>query len=130
MKQILLTLLLAGATLTACHRHTFEEQILDDVNNFNTKEAPKRMDMITTLDSMAYDSDSQTLSYFYTIEEEIGIESLAGDEFKRVLGEHVRTSIPLKAYKEHGLNFHFKYLSQKSGKPLVECTFTPEEYSR
>ena len=128
MKKTLFTLLLAGLTTTACHRQTFEEQVLDDVKHFNTKEAPKRMDMITTLDSMAYDSETLTLCYFYTIEGDIELARLAADKFPQVLKDNVRTSIPLKPHKEHGLNLYFKYLSQQTGETLIECTFTPEDY--
>ncbi|MBQ8051453.1 MAG: hypothetical protein IJ197_07770 [Bacteroidaceae bacterium] len=128
MKQAIFTLLLAAVALTACHRQTFEEQVVEDINHFNQKESPKRMDMFTTLDSMSYDPALQLISYYYTVEGEADCDILSAESIESVLLENLRSSIPLKAYKEHGMRFHYVYLSRLTGKPRVECTFTPEDY--
>lgn len=117
------------AICTACHKKTFDDIVTEEVERFNAKEAPKRLDMYTTFDSMAYDIDEQTLSYYYTIEGELDSDLFPTELVKEELKNNLSSSLQLKAHKERGLNFHYKYLSKKTGETKVECTFTREDYA-
>jgi len=129
MKKTLLLLTTIAAVFSACHKQTFDEQVLADVEKFNTQEAPKRIDDYTTFDSMVYDTKNLTLSYFYTIEGDIDPSIFPTDALREELFDNVRNSIHFKPYKEHGLNFHYIYFLQKTRKPVFDCIFTPEDYN-
>ena len=118
-----------AAMCVACHKQTFDERVQFEVEQFNKKEAPKRLDMYTTFDSMAYDTQTLTLSYFYTIEGDVEASMFPIDAMKEELLGNMRNSIQLKTHKEHGLSFRYVYFLQKTGKPFLDCTFTPEDYN-
>ena len=67
MKKTIFIALALAFTLTGCKKQTFEDRVIADVEHFNTKEAPKHMDVYTTLDSMSYDKSTQTIGYYYTV---------------------------------------------------------------
>ncbi len=125
-----ITLILA---LTSCHKQTFDERVLSDVENFNKKEAPKRADEVTILDSLQYDVESKTVIYFHTLEgnadnEELLTEYVKKKQYEGLL-KNLKGSIQLKPYKEQGLNFEYRYYSKKSGKLIMSYNFTPNVYN-
>ncbi len=120
--------IVATVLFTACHKQTFDERLIAETEHFNTKEAPKRLDYYTSFDSMSYDRDTQVLTYFYTMSNEIDEQILPADEFKQKLLENLRNSLTLKPHKDHNINFHYVYYSEATKKPLIDCTFVPEDY--
>lgn len=128
MKQTFLLLAVATLLLTGCKKQTFDERVQAEVEHFNLKEAPKRIDAATTFDSMQYDASQLRLSYFYTVETDIPIDLFPREDIKQELLRNLRQSLQLKTHKEHGLLFHYRYILQPSGETIVDCTFTPEDY--
>lgn len=129
MKKTALLLTLSLTLVSGCRKQTFDERVQAEVEHFNVKEAPKHMDIYTTLDSMNYDQPTQTIGYYYTVN---GIaddsELFPAEAFQQQLLQNVRSSLQLKSHKEHGCNFHYCYISQTTGRPLLDVTFTPEDY--
>jgi hypothetical protein len=129
MKKTIFIALTLAFTLTGCKKQTFEDRVIADVEHFNTKEAPKHMDVYTTLDSMNYDKSTQTIGYYYTVNGIADdVELFPAAPFRQQLLQNVRSSLQLKPHKEHGCNFRYCYLSQTTGRPLLDVTFTPEDY--
>ena len=129
MKKTYFLLSVAAIVLASCHKQTFDERVTEDVRHFNEKEAPKQIDPYTSFDSMRYDKETLTVSYFYTVEGDADSEELfASTEIEMELLKNLRNSIQLKPHKEHGLNFHYRYISATRGTPLLDVTFAPEEY--
>ena len=128
MKRNLLYLAVLVLALTACKKQTFDERVEAEVKQFNTTEAPKRLDQFTTFDSMAYVRDSLTLCYYYTIEGDLDLSIFPEDQLRDELLNNVRTSIQLKPYKERGLRFRYTYFVKDMDKPVINCTFAPEDY--
>jgi len=128
MKKTYLLMAVAALVLAGCKKQTFDERVLAEVEHFNTKEAPKRLDNSTTFDSMQYDASQLKLSYFYTIEADIPADLFPREDIKQELLRNLRQSLQLKAHKEHGLTFHYKYIEQPAGVTIIDCTFTPEDY--
>ena len=114
--------------LSACKKQSFEEQIMQDVKHFNEKEAPKQLDPVTTYDSIGYDTESHTLSYYYTIEGNFDQSAFPTDDVKQLLLDNLRSSIQYKQHKEHGLSFHYVYIYKETGEALIDCTFSKEDY--
>lgn len=128
MKKTFLILPLIVLATSACKKQTFDERVASEVELFNQKEAPKRLDMYTTFDSMAYEPSTQLLSYFYTIESDLDPSAFPKEEMRKELLKNLRSSIQLKSHKEHGISFRYKYYLKQTGKTIIDCTFTPEEY--
>lgn len=117
---------------TACQKQTFEERVAEEVERFNRKESPKKMDEVTTLDSLNFDASSRTMSYCYSLSGPADDESILTPEVKEkqheVLLQNLRGSIQLKPHKEQGFNFEYRYYSHKSGKLLLRERFTKRHY--
>jgi len=128
MKKIFLLMATAALVLTGCKKQTFDERVQAEVDHFNEKEAPKRLDSITTFDSMQYDSKQLLLSYFYTLKTDLPMDLFPKEDVKQELLRNLRQSLQLKTHKEHGLLFRYKYILSPSGETLIDCTFTPEDY--
>ena len=118
--------------LTACHKKSFEERVMEDVEKFNREEAPKRVDPITVQDSVKFAPDTHTLTYFYTMEGDADNEEVLTEEVRQThhnnLLKNLRGSIQLKPHKEQGFSFEYRYYSKKSGKLLIREQFVPEDY--
>lgn len=112
----------------ACHKQTFDDRVADEVKHFNTTEAPKRLDPLTTFDSMSYDRDAQMLTYFYTMSKDVDVNLLPMEEFHHSLLNNLRNSLTLKAHKDHGISFHYVYFLEGSGKRVIDCSFDAEDY--
>lgn len=128
MRKIFLLMATATLVLTGCKKQTFDERVQAEVDHFNEKEAPKRLDSITTFDSMQYDSKQLLLSYFYTLKTDLPMDLFPKEDVKQELLRNLRQSLQLKTHKEHGLLFRYKYILSPSGETLIDCTFTPEDY--
>ncbi len=119
--------------LLSCHRQqTFDDKTLADIRDFNDREAPKQMDPVTTLDSMGYQQEDRTLTYFYTLSGMADDPSVLTDEIvqaqQEALLENLRVSIQLKPYKEQGISFEYLYYSQTTGQLLMRYLFTADDY--
>ena len=126
--KFLLHVVLAIPTLTACHKLTFEDKVAQDVEHFNRKEAPKRQDPFTVFDSMAYDRETKTISYYFTADS-LGEDLFPTEQMRENTLNNIRNSIQLKPHKEHRMNFQYKYYGRRSGKVLMDAFFTPEDYN-
>ncbi len=127
-KGIIASAFLGGLLLAAsCHRQTFEDSVAQEVENFNKNEAPKRQDPVSVFDSMNFDRQSLTISYFYTVEGE-GETLFPAELLKESVLKTLRSSIQLKEHKERGYNFRYVYNAKSDGHTLMDVTFTKKEY--
>ncbi len=133
MKRTLIPLLLVAVTVGSCSKkQTFDDKVALEVATFNEKDAPKRTDPVTTLDSLAYDRETRTISYHYTLEGIADDGSIITDELREKqrdnLLRNIRSNLQLKSYKEQGTNFHYEYRSQSTGEILMTYSFSAEDY--
>ncbi len=124
---------LALLCLCSCQRQkTFEQKTAEEIEEFNQREVPKRMDKVTVMDSIAFDSAERTLAYCYTLEGIADNDSTLNadlQEAQRVaLLDNVKGSIQLRSYKEQGFCFEYRYYSRKTGRVLMSFLFTPADY--
>lgn len=132
MTKTLFFVLLAAVSLSACRKQSYEEKVMQDMENYNRKEAPKRMDQVTMLDSLVFDPDSRTIVYYYTLEGMADDETLFTDDIRQQqhdgLLNNLKGSIQLRSYKEHELNFEYRYYSKKSGHLIMKFQFSADDY--
>jgi hypothetical protein len=131
----LFTILCFGALLFGgCKRETKDERFRREFEQFTQKECPKDVSPYTRMDSIAYDIDRRTLTEYYTVSGELDIDTLyteeVVEEFSKNLLKELKGSLPLKPYKDEGINFAYLYRSITTDKVILEITFTPEDYAK
>lgn len=131
-----LTFALFGILLftSACKRETKDEKFQRDFEQFTQKECPKFVDPCTRLDSAKYDVNSRTISYHYTVQDQLDDESIYTEEltdaFRDDILKGLKSSIQMKPYKDEGISFRYDYRSITTGKMLLELAYTPEDYGK
>lgn len=118
----------------ACNRMSKDEKFRRDFEEYTQKECPKYVDACTRLDSACYDIESRTLSYHYTVQDDLDNEALYTDELTDEFYEDklkaMKGSLQLKMYKDENITFHYEYRSITTGKILLDMTFSPEDYRK
>ena len=119
---------------SACKRETKDEKFKSDFEQFTLKECPKFVDPCTRLDSACYDIASRTISYHYTVQDQLDDESIYTEELTDAFHEDIlkglKNSIQMKPYKDEGISFRYDYRSITTGKMLLELSYTPEDYGK
>ena len=133
MNKVLAILCLGALLLGGCKRETKDERFQREFQKFTQNECPVLMDPGTRLDSAVYDIPTHTLSYYYTVQNDLDDESIYENEdltssFRSNMLKGLKGSLPMKPYKDEGITFHYAYRSISSGKTLYELTFTSEDY--
>ena len=89
------------------------------------------MDQFTILDSLVFNAETASMTYYYTVEDDDELrEKLLSikDEYSKTLISRIRNSIELKNVKEAGMNLTYSYRSASTDKTFLEFTFTKEDY--
>lgn len=133
MNKVLAILCLGAVILCgACKRETKDEKFQQDFLQFTQKECPKYVDPCTRLDSAYYDIGSKTISYHYTVQDDLDNDSIYTEElidaFRENILKGLKNSIPMKPYKDESITFRYDYRSITTGKMLLDLTFTKEDY--
>lgn len=130
----LMLLWLAAWIAGACHFESFDERCARETREYTQKQCPRRLDEHTIMDSTVYDTDTRTITYYYTFEGVVDDTAIfTEDNIQKLhdqLCRNVINSVELKAYKEKGLSFSYRYNSRATGKLLLETTVTPEDYGQ
>ncbi len=127
---ILISILLLG--LTACKRQTLEERIQAEAALFTQKNCPKQVDKFTVMDSCVFSIPERTYYYNYTVKGDLDVDSIYTQDlyeaFRQDLLSGIKGSITLKACKDAGVSFCYRYYSDRSGKLLMMQKFTKKDY--
>lgn len=121
------------ALICSCNFESFDERCTREAKEYTEKYCPRRMNEYTMMDSLVFDSETHTFSYYYCLEGKLDNDTVINKEvanaFVEQLKKELTTSVELRSYKEKEVNFHYIYLSQKTGKVLFEKTFSPSDYN-
>lgn len=132
MNKYILSFCLLLFILTGCKRQTFEERIHEEAERFTLKNCPKEVDKYTLLDSCIFSIPKRTYYYNYTIRGDLDVDSLYTrelyDAFHEQLLTDIKNSIQLKACKDAGITFCYRYYSDRSGKLMMIQKFTKKDY--
>lgn len=120
--------------VSACDFEDFDKRSEREAKEFTEKQCPRKVDKFTTLDSMIYDIPTKTLEYYYTLSGDLDNDSIftlgIWNDFQQMLLEDVTNSVELKRYKEHNVNFSYRYFSEKTRKLKYEAYFSQEDYKK
>lgn len=130
MKKILLPVLMA-TVLVACHHTTLEEQAKQVADDYTTRNCPTPVQDNQRTDSVAFDPNTLTFSYYYTLVDKADNKELIDKSKSKIastLLSQLRENTNMKVYKDAAYNFHYVYRSGSTGDILYEKTFTKKEY--
>ena len=128
MKKTIFILLLSG--LIAACQESLEDKCAREAREYTEKKCPAPIGENVVIDSMAFDRQTRTLHYYYTMNVSTDSEAAinTSDAYKLLLSQ-IRNATSIKDYKDAGYNFAYTYRSAKDkAKILFEATFTPKDY--
>lgn len=111
---------------------SFQDRCRREAREFTEKQCPRLVDKFIILDSMTYVDVPQGFIYHYRVTGELDNPELytseAVDPIIENMRQSLRQNLSLRAYKERGLSFTYRYLSDSTGDTFVDTTFGPEDY--
>ena len=126
-------ILAAICTLLAGCRESLEDRCAREAKEYTEKNCPTRMDKNIILDSMAFERDTHTLHYYYTLTgfadrdgvmEEVDAKGALKEDLK-----NSKNSTTLRVYKENKYRFAYTYRSEKDPKKIrLQVVFTDKDY--
>ena len=115
--------------LVGC-RESLEDRCAREAKEYTEKNCPSKIDKNVILDSMAFERDTHTLHYDYTLTGFADRDSVM-EEIDAVgaLREDLKNSTTLRVYKENKYRFAYTYHSEKDPKKIrLEVVFTDKDY--
>ena len=116
---------------TSC-TESFEDRCRREAKEFTDLQCPRLVDKHIMLDSMTDEANPQGFVYHYRVTGELDNPDILTDEALAPIIEamlkNLRENISLRLYKERGLTFTYRYLSDSTGEPFVNVSFGPEDY--
>ncbi len=130
MKKTLL--LLTPLLLFAACQESLEKRAARVMQEYSDKNCPMQLNEYIVMDSCAFETDSHTLHYYYTLMGEMDNDSTLNTAGMRdMLVGALKNETSTRVYKEAGYSFKYTYFSQtKPGKIIFEATMTKEDYEQ
>ena len=100
------------------------------MKEYNEKNCPTQLNATIMMDSCAFESDSHTLHYYYTLMGVMDNDSvIKSNNLRDMLIEALKNETSTRVHKEAGYSFKYTYFSQnKKGQLLFETVITKEDY--
>jgi hypothetical protein len=129
MKKILV--FTATILMLAACQESLEQRAQRTLKEYSDKNCPQQITETIILDSCAFETDTQTLHYYYTFMGPMDNDSIAtkGEAMRSLLLESVKNDPTTRIYKEAGYSFKYTYFSQKHRNLLrFETIITAKDY--
>ena len=132
MKQFLL-FAICLLTMSSC-QESLEKRIQRESREYTEKNCPQTFrnalddgsQVIIWLDSIAFDTDSKTLSHYFRIDRP---EVIVPELQRAALISQIKNDTKFQVHRDHGYNFHFLYrYSEKTDSLVYEVTVKKGEY--
>ena len=97
---------------------------------YTQKNCPAQLSETLIMDSMAFEAETHTIAYYYTLTGAAdSVGAINKDEARQGLLTALKNTTSMLAYKEEGYNFAYIYRSQKDPKTILfETVFTKNDY--
>ncbi len=130
MKKILY-IAIATLFLMAC-QESYEDRCARDAKEFTLKKCPAQINQNTIIDSMTFDKQALTVSYYYTLTGAAdNMMAIKQTNPRELLLNEVKNATALKGARDHGYNIRYIYHSTANkGMVLFETTFTSKDYNK
>jgi len=115
--------------LTAC-QETLQERCQRECETYTRKNCPARIDATTLIDSLTFESATETIHYWYTLcgrADSVGL--LSRKTVRQLLVTQLRNTTSMRGYMEAGYNFAYTYHSESRPQlVLFEEKLTADDY--
>lgn len=130
MKKILY-IAIATLFLMAC-QESYEDRCAREAKEFTLKKCPAQINQNTIIDSMTFDKQALTVSYYYTLTGAAdNMMAIKQTNPRELLLNEVKNATALKGARDHGYNIRYIYHSTANkGMVLFETTFTFKDYNK
>lgn len=132
MKRILLLAVIA-ASLASCHHETLEDQAEAMATDYTERYCPTPVIDMQRTDSVAFDRDTRTFNYYYTLTDRADDAEAVNTVRKKIgatlLGE-LKENTSMKVFKDAGFAFHYVFRSQQSKRVLLDLKLTAKDYKQ
>jgi hypothetical protein len=127
MKKIVFLFLVMA--LMAC-QESLDERCARECRDYTKKNCPSLIADGVTIDSLVFQQNTRTLTYYYTVEGVIDdAEQLKKHDLRGELLKELKNSTSMKTYKDAGYHFRYVYYSTKnSGTKVFDTTFRQKDY--
>lgn len=127
------SLALLMALCGSCGDNSFDKRMERECRENTQRLCPIKIEQDTMLDSMAFDRDTHTLHYYYSLHgpldrKELYTEDVV-DAHRSTLIADIRKSVTLKDAKDAKVNFCCMYLSASTGQVLLQYDIEAGEYT-
>ena len=125
-----LVLLASFALLVTACQESLEQKAAQEARLYTQKNCPAQLSETLIMDSMSFDVESHTLSYYYTLTGDADKPDVLNKENARNdLLTALKNTTSMMAYKEEDYNFAYIYRSQKNPETILfETVFTSKDY--
>lgn len=117
--------------LTACHHASLADRAEKEVKDYTERYCPTPMVENQRTDSVTFTRSTNTINYYYTLGGTADNAELFArfmPKLTKVVLQQLKDNTQIRAYKAAGFNFHYVFRSEKTGKVLLEKTFTKKHY--
>ena len=118
-------------SVVSCHRQTREEQCLEMVKH-EKRRLPRNVTKGVVLDSIRFDTRSQTLVYYHTMSDSIYTDEMIDygrDRLEQDLQQEIVNSVALKRLKDEGISFKYVYIGSDTKRVRLEYDFRNKDLS-
>ena len=124
MKRFILPFF-AALLLVSCQEN-IEDKALRE-----TKNCPMKINDNVVIDSMTFERDSRTISYYYSMLGAADTTAIDKSSAREQLVRGIIESTSIRKYKENNFSFSYSYFSTKhKGKLLLKVVVKPEDYNK
>lgn len=118
-----------SAILLASCAETMEEKAKREADEFTEKNCPVPISRELTIDSLTFNVDSKTFTYYQSISPKYNIEDLNADLTRQALLSNLKNDPAKMKYKEAGYAFRYVYypLTDPSN-TVIDVMFTRDDY--
>lgn len=114
--------------LSACHE-SLEDKADREAKEFTRRNCPNQITNGITIDSMAFEKDSRTIHYYFSISglgDTTAIDTVAA---RKEILKNTKDNTSIRLYKKNNFNFAYTYFSTKhKGQRLIDVKVTPKDY--
>lgn len=123
-------LMLMLFALLSC-AESLEERAFREAQEFTEKNCPAPITRELAIDSMTFNKDSHTFTYYYSISPKCNIDGLDVANTETMLLRELRIQTNLMRYKQAGYSFRYIYYSLKEPeKHLIDVTYHQKDYAQ
>ncbi len=116
------------AMCASCHRTTHEEQCLEMVKH-EKRRLPRNVTKGIILDSIRYETNSQTLVYYHTMSDSVYTDEMIDygkSQLQSNIQQDIVNSVSLKRLKDEGISFRYVYMGINPKRVRMQLEFKNE----